>query len=67
MVSGCIVRISCRSVPFAKAVLAIALAVTPTHSIAQEWSRFRGPNGTGISHAKTIPTAIGAADLLWKV
>ena len=67
MVSGCIVRVSCRSVPFATAALALTLAVTPTHSMAQEWSRFRGPNGTGISHAKTIPTAIGAADLRWKV
>ncbi len=34
---------------------------------AQEWTRFRGPNGTGISNAKTIPTAISAADLKWKV
>ena len=34
---------------------------------AQEWTRFRGPNGTGISHAKTIPTKIGEADINWKV
>jgi outer membrane protein assembly factor BamB len=34
---------------------------------AQEWTRFRGPNGTGISHAKTIPTKISDADLNWKV
>jgi outer membrane protein assembly factor BamB len=36
-------------------------------SPAQEWTRFRGPNGTGISHAKTIPTKISEADLRWKV
>jgi len=34
---------------------------------AQEWSRFRGPNGTGISHAKTIPTKITDADIHWKL
>ena len=34
---------------------------------AQEWTRFRGPNGTGISHAKTIPTKISDADMNWKV
>src|ERR1041385_7003970 len=30
---------------------------------AQEWTRFRGPNGSGISHAKTIPSKITDADL----
>src|ERR1051326_6670952 len=34
---------------------------------AQEWTRFRGPNGTGISYAKTIPTKITEADVNWKV
>jgi outer membrane protein assembly factor BamB len=34
---------------------------------AQEWTRFRGPNGTGISHAKTIPTKITDADINWKI
>jgi outer membrane protein assembly factor BamB len=34
---------------------------------AQEWSRFRGPNGTGIGHAKTIPTKITDADIDWKI
>jgi outer membrane protein assembly factor BamB len=33
---------------------------------AQEWTRFRGPNGTGISQAKTIPTEISNAHLRWK-
>lgn len=33
----------------------------------QEWARFRGPNGSGISHAKTIPTEISDAHLRWKV
>lgn len=34
---------------------------------AQEWTRFHGPNGTGISHAKTIPTKITDADVNWHV
>lgn len=34
---------------------------------AQEWTRFRGPNGAGISHAKTIPTKITDADINWKI
>ena len=34
---------------------------------AQEWTRFRGPNGTGISHAKTIPTKLSDADVNWRV
>lgn len=34
---------------------------------AQEWTRFRGPNGSGLSDAKTIPTQWSAADFNWKV
>jgi outer membrane protein assembly factor BamB len=34
---------------------------------AQEWTRFRGPNGSGVSHAKTIPTRWSESDLNWKV
>jgi outer membrane protein assembly factor BamB len=36
-------------------------------TFAQEWTRFRGPNGTGISHAKTVPTKISDTDLNWKI
>src|SRR5688572_648326 len=35
-------------------------------SYGQEWTRFRGPNGTGISPEKTIPAAITEANLTWK-
>ena len=34
---------------------------------AQEWTRFRGPNGTGISDAKGIPVAWTEKDFKWKV
>jgi outer membrane protein assembly factor BamB len=34
---------------------------------AQEWTRFRGPNGSGVSHARTIPTHLTDGDINWKV
>src|SRR3954470_23229526 len=44
-----------------------ALVFSGFSAEAQEWTRFRGPNGTGISEAKTIPTEISTADINWKV
>jgi outer membrane protein assembly factor BamB len=32
----------------------------------QEWTRFRGPNGSGISSASNIPVQVTPADYLWK-
>ena len=34
---------------------------------AQEWTRFRGPNGTGISHATGIPVTWTEQDFRWRV
>jgi outer membrane protein assembly factor BamB len=34
---------------------------------AQEWTRFRGPNGTGQSDARTIPVSWSTADYRWRV
>ena len=53
---------------FAAVVLAFAtpalLAVAPH----DEWSRFRGPNGSGISAAKDLPTEFGPdKNLIWKL
>ncbi|MFZ2147811.1 MAG: PQQ-binding-like beta-propeller repeat protein [Sedimentisphaerales bacterium] len=36
-------------------------------SQGQEWTRFRGPNGQGISHAKSIPVKWTEKDYNWKV
>jgi outer membrane protein assembly factor BamB len=33
----------------------------------QEWTRFRGPNGSGLSAAKTIPTKWTEQDFNWKI
>ncbi len=52
---------------WATALFAAGLASFAPHDLAQEWTRFRGPNGTGISQAKTIPTKIGDSDVNWKV
>lgn len=48
--------------------LLTALAILPALvSQAQEWTRFRGPNGQGISHADTIPIKWTQEDYNWKV
>ena len=51
----------------ATTLVAVGFASFAPNNTAQEWTRFRGPNGTGISHAKTIPTKISDADVNWKV
>lgn len=35
--------------------------------IAEDWPRFRGPNGTGISKEVGLPTSIQKSDILWKI
>src|SRR5262245_4948428 len=52
-------------------VLLVSLAAWPLLSFAmqagaQEWTRFRGPNGTGLSECKTIPTSWTESDYNWK-
>jgi len=42
-------------------------ALVATSAQAQEWTRFRGPNGTGVSTAKTIPIQFAEKDYNWKV
>src|SRR5213593_1168159 len=51
----------------ATTLVAAGLGSFASSNTAQEWTRFRGPNGTGISHAKRIPTKISDADINWKV
>jgi outer membrane protein assembly factor BamB len=45
----------------------LAALLATTSAAAQEWTRFRGPNGAGQSEATTIPASWGAQDYLWKV
>ena len=61
--------------PFLLACLASTVALgclssTVLHgqdATATNWSRFRGPNGTGISHATAIPTQWTADDYNWVI
>lgn len=56
------------AVPRCSLIIALlALSVPISQSWAQEWTRFRGPNGTGVSDAKTIPVKWSEADYNWKV
>ena len=47
--------------------LAAITIILASVSQGQEWTRFRGPNGQGISDAKTIPVKWTEKDYNWKV
>ncbi|MBK9169992.1 MAG: PQQ-binding-like beta-propeller repeat protein [Bryobacterales bacterium] len=50
-----------------KALLLVLCLVCPHASWADEWSRFRGPNGTGVSTDTGFPVEFGPDEnLLWK-
>jgi outer membrane protein assembly factor BamB len=53
--------------PATLCVVAVLLIATASQSEGQEWTRFRGPNGSGLSDAKTIPTKWAETDFNWKV
>ena len=63
----CLPSMSIRVHQWFKLILAISLSIMAFPLQAQEWTRFRGPNGSGISKAKTIPTKIADTDVNWKV
>ena len=45
----------------------VAGCVFVANAAAKEWPRFRGPNGTGVSPAKGIPSKFALADANWRV
>ena len=45
----------------------VVVALLSTNAAAQEWTRFRGPNGTGISGDKGIPVTWTEQDFRWRV
>lgn len=49
------------------AIVGLLSAALATHAPAQEWTRFRGPNGSGVSKAATIPVRWTEKDYNWKV
>ena len=49
-------------------IVAFALAFTSaTLTTAEEWARFRGPNGTGLAPAIDVPNQWTASDYAWTV
>jgi hypothetical protein len=48
-------------------LLALRFASALSAGPAQEWTRFRGPNGSGISPAKIIPTTWTDKEFNWKL
>jgi len=46
-------------------LLGLALSISAQPSFAEEWTRFRGPNGTGVSDDTSIPTEWTEKDYLW--
>src|SRR3954468_2577161 len=50
--------------PFIAALFCLA-ALTP--AAAEDWSRFRGPNGSGIAESGALPSTFGPDDhVVWK-
>jgi outer membrane protein assembly factor BamB len=48
-------------------LVAFSHVVALAGASAQEWTRFRGPNGTGLSEAKHLPARWTEADHVWRV
>ena len=48
------------------APLIIGLLTLATPAFSEDWTRFRGPNGTGLSEASDIPVKWTDKDYNWK-
>lgn len=46
-------------------ILVTSVLALPPRAHADDWTRFHGPNGSGASEAKTIPTTWGEMDYNW--
>ncbi len=56
--------------PKGRLLLPVALfcsLATVAFALGSDWPRFRGPNGTGIADARTIPVEWTAKDMQWKI
>jgi outer membrane protein assembly factor BamB len=52
---------------FVSCLFWVLVVLLPLVTQGQEWTRFRGPNGQGISNAKTIPVKWTEEDYNWKI
>ncbi len=50
-----------------KLPLALVFLLAPLASAKTDWSRFRGPNGTGVAETSGLPAEVNADTTLWKV
>jgi outer membrane protein assembly factor BamB len=48
-------------------VLCLLMLCMSSSAVAQEWTRFRGPNGSGVSETTTIPVEWSEQDYNWAV
>lgn len=53
------------SLSFVPVLAGVAVLASISHS--EEWSRFRGPNGSGVIAAKGLPERVDDANTVWKV
>lgn len=53
-------------IEFALPLIMILTALAGGRARAEDWPRFRGPNGTGISDEKGLPVTWSDGDYLWK-
>jgi outer membrane protein assembly factor BamB len=51
--------------PLLRCLLPAAIVAFTFHAPAQEWTRFRGPNGSGLANAK-LPEQITEKDINWR-
>lgn len=49
------------------ALFVLIFLVTPLRLQGQEWTRFRGPNGSGLAEAPGLPVKWSEKDFLWKI
>ncbi|SKA97966.1 Outer membrane protein assembly factor BamB, contains PQQ-like beta-propeller repeat [Prosthecobacter debontii] len=53
---------------FMKTALVLSSLCLATFAVAKsDWSRFRGPNGTGVAEAAGLPTEVTADNTVWSV
>jgi outer membrane protein assembly factor BamB len=48
-------------------IAVFAMLLSAAYADEGEWTRFRGPNGTGVSNATTVPVTWGEDDYNWKI
>ena len=49
-----------------KPIVALSCLTFSIQAAAQEWTRFRGPNGSGLGKAPNLPAQFSEADFNWK-